>query len=268
MRRGRIPERPGDGDEGCVGIIHVHSTYSHDGLDSLERLRAFAIERGIDFIGLTDHAEDLTPELWDEYVERCAEISDERVRLIPGLEFHFEGEVGLHLLALGLTRWIEPRTPAEFIEQAGEAARFTVAAHPILHDYRIPDEVRDGIDAIEVWNATYNTRYLPDPRAIRVLHEIQRTRPNVVGTAALDQHDCRNDRETRVVVADRTADPLLELRAGRFVNVGRTMHFDAAVRMSAPGMRLLTVTRWALDRVERAQEWLATALRGRGGSPA
>jgi predicted metal-dependent phosphoesterase TrpH len=251
-----------------VGVVHVHSAYSGDGHDSLEQLRAFALERGIGFIGLTDHAEDLTPERWGEYMEHCRAVSDQHVQLFPGLEFRFEGLSGLHLLALGLTRWIEPRTPGEFIALAGEAARFTIAAHPILWDYRIPDEVRAGIDAIEVWNAAYNTRFLPDPRAIRLLHDVQRARPTVVGTAGLDQHDCRNDRETRVVVSAGASDPLLELRAGRFTNVGRTMRFGAAVRMSATEMRLLTLTRWAFDRLERAQEWLTTALRGGSGSPA
>ena len=59
---------------------------------------------------------------------------------------------------------------------------------------------RDCIDAVEVWNASYNTRYLPDPRAIALLHVVQRTRPAVVGVAGLDQHDAGNDRRTRVVL--------------------------------------------------------------------
>ena len=46
---------------GCVGVVHVHSDYSADGRDSLEQLRAFALERGIAFIGLTDHAEHMRP---------------------------------------------------------------------------------------------------------------------------------------------------------------------------------------------------------------
>jgi hypothetical protein len=250
-----------------VGVIHVHSAYSHDGLDSLERLRDFALERGIGFIGLTDHAEDMAPEQWDEYVAHCGELSDEHLSLIPGLEFRFAGHTGLHLLALGLRRWIAPRTPDEFVSLATRAARFTIVAHPILASYRIPDAVRARVDAVEVWNASYNTRYLPDPRAIRVLHEIRRTRPTVVGTAGLDQHDCRNDRETRVIVSAAAADPLLELRAGRFVNAGRTMRFDSAVSMGAPGLRLLSTARWAFDRVERAQERLATAFRSRGAAP-
>src|SRR5690349_9327920 len=68
-----------------VGIIHVHSDYSHDGKDSLERLHAFALERGVSFVSLTDHAEDFTPARFADYTAHCRRVSDERVRLIPGL---------------------------------------------------------------------------------------------------------------------------------------------------------------------------------------
>jgi hypothetical protein len=245
-----------------AGVVHVHSDYSHDGKDSLDRLREFALQRGIRFVGLTDHAEDLDAERFDAYVAHCERLSDDRVRLIPGLEFRFAGYTGLHLLALGLARWIEPRTPVEFIEWTRGVATLTIAAHPVLARYRIPDQVLDGIDAIEVWNASYNTRYLPDPRAIALLHMVRRRRPDVVGTAGLDQHDSRNDRETRVVVAN-LAHPLDEIRAGRFINRGRTMRFDSSVSVTPLQWRALLGARWALDRVERSQERVARALAAR-----
>jgi hypothetical protein len=244
-----------------AGIVHVHSNYSHDGLDAPERLRDLCRQRGIGFVGLTDHAEDLDAARWAQYVEHCRTASDDDVLLIPGLEFRFAGYTGLHLLALGLSRWIEPRTPAEFIELARGSARFTIAAHPVLYAYRLPAEVRAGIDAIEIWNASYNTRYLPDPRAIRLLHDVQRERPEVVGTAGLDQHDASNDRETRVLVASE-GDPLGELKSGRFTNVGRTMQMDAHASLSPVRLGLLSTARWAFDRVERAQDRMARTLRG------
>ena len=243
-----------------MGVIHIHSDYSRDGLDPLEQLREWALERGIKFIGLTDHAEDFDEELFEAYVNRCHELSDEQTRLIPGLEFRFAGHTGMHLLALGLTRWIAPATPQEFINQSRGTARCTVAAHPVLSRYRIPEAVLNGIDAIEVWNASYNTRYLPDPRAIRLLHALCRHRPNVVGTAGLDQHDSRNDRGVRVIVHGASPDPIAELKAGRFTNVGRTMQFDPVVGWSPLRLHALSVTRWAFDRVERTQERLARGL--------
>ena len=240
-----------------TGVIHVHSSYSHDCRDSLERLREFALERGIAFVGLTDHAEDLASDRFDGYVRHCRAVSDARVTIVPGLEYRFAGLPGMHLLALGLTSWIEPRTPAEFIRQARTAATFTIAAHPLLANYQLPDVVAQGIDAVEVWNASYNTRYLPDPRAIHLLQTIRRTRPDVVGTVGLDQHDCGNDRQVRVVVDDATGDPIAALKTGRFTNLGRTMSFGPAVKWNPVRLRALSAARWALDRVEQVQERIA-----------
>jgi hypothetical protein len=182
--------------------------------------------------------------------------------LIPGLEFRFEGFTGLHLLALGLKQWIEPATPADFVRLAKDTAGFTIIAHPMLPRYRIPEDVAAGVDAVEVWNAAYNTRYLPDPRALRLLEEIRLRWPERVGIAGLDQHDARNDRETRVVLTgDPAADPLAELRAGRFVNLGRTMRFPARAAFGPGSLAMLTVLRAGLDLTNSVHEWLARAVR-------
>jgi len=247
-----------------LGVVHVHSNYSHDGKDSLASLVEFAAARDIGFVGLTDHAEDFTETRWHAYVGECAAVSTAAVRLVPGLEFRFAGFRGLHLLAFGLTRWIEPATPEEFIALAGSASRFTAVAHPILAGYDIPAGVRAGIDGVEVWNATYNTRYLPDPRAFKLLHEMQRARPRLVGFAGLDQHDARNDRETRVIVHEsEAADPLGALKAGHFQNRGRTMRFDGVAGIAGTRLSALWIARWCYDRVERVQDSMVRALRSR-----
>ena len=245
-----------------VGVIHVHTDYSHDGKDSVERLRDFALERGISFIGLTDHAEDLSAAEYAEMAARARTASDDRVSIIPGLEYRFAGYPGLHLLALGLSHRIDPATPEEFVAQAGSAARFTIAAHPGLFRYSMPDTVARAIDAIEVWNAAYNTRYLPDPAAVRLLERIRVRRPEVVGTAGLDQHDCRNDRGTRVILLDAEArDPLVELKAGRFVNRGGMMEFPARDPFGPLGLAALTGLRAGLDAVNFVHERVVRALR-------
>jgi hypothetical protein len=251
-----------------IGIVHVHSDYSHDGRDSLERLRAVSLERGISFIGMTDHAEDFTPAQYLEYRARCGSLSDERLSIIPGLEYRFGGYPGLHLLAFGLSEMIDPATPEAFCQLTRERTEFTMVAHPVLPAYSIPDTVAATLDAIEVWNAAYNTRYLPDVRAIRLYHEIAGRRPEVVAIAGLDQHDSRNDRETRVVLENPMADkPLAELKAGRFTNRGRTMTFDAHARFSEPRLKALSLARWSLDRVntmhEKVMHLLPARNRGR-----
>jgi len=251
-----------------TGAIHIHTEYSHDGRDSVASLREFARVRGISFLGITDHAEDFDAAKYRALQQECVAHSDASIQLIAGLEFRFAGYAGLHLLALGLSEFITPETPGEFISQTRGRSRFTFAAHPILYDYMLPDEVAAGIDAIEVWNAGYNTRFLPDPNAIRLLQRLRRTRPEVVGTAGLDQHDARNDRQTRVILsADAPADPLDALRAGQFRNRGRTMSFGPRGEWPAAGLGLLRLARFSFDRIERAQErvsrWLQSRRRNR-----
>lgn len=250
------------------GAIHMHSDYSHDGKDSLETLRATCLERGIGFVGMTDHAEDLDRGTFQTYLGRSAELSGPGFMMIPGLEFRFEGFKGLHLLAMGLREWIEPTTPAEFFEQARGRARMTVLAHPVLARYRIPDVVLENIDAIEVWNGTYNTRYLPDPKSIRLVQDMRRRRPEVVATVGLDQHDSRNDRELRVVLPSESPDPLGELRAGRFENVGRTMRLDSRAVLSPVRLGTLSALRSVYDVVERTQDRAAHMIHRLRSGPA
>jgi len=249
---------------GQVGVVHVHSTWSHDGRDTLEAVHAFARERGIAFVGLTDHAEDFDAPTFERFAAECSRVSTADVRLIPGLEYRFAGYTGLHLLALGLKRWIEPATPGAFAAEAPVAAGFTIMAHPVLPRYELPDQVAAAIDAIEVWNAAYNTRFLPDPRAIRLLERVRRRQPEVVGVAGLDQHDARNDRETRVMLLDpRAADPLGELKAGRFVNIGRTMRFPSRAPFGTAALAGITLLRAGLDLVNAVHERASRALQGR-----
>jgi hypothetical protein len=253
-----------------VGAVHVHSSYSRDGTDTLETIHARAAAAGIRFIGMTDHAEDFDADRYVEYQAACRALSDDRVMLIPGLEFRFARYRGLHLLACGLERWAEPETPMAFAAEIADAARLTIMAHPVLSGYRLPSEIRDCIDAIEVWNASYNTRYLPDPRAISLLQNVRRARPAVVGVAGLDQHDASNDRRTRVVLTDARdiADPLVAIREGRFTNRGQTMSFSAAAELPPVTFAALSVVRAVFDRVEWTQERIARALRRRGARPA
>jgi hypothetical protein len=245
-----------------VGVVHLHTAWSHDGRDTVEAVHAFARERGIGFVGITDHAEDFDGPRFEQFAAECRRVTTPDVQLFPGLEYRFAGYSGLHLLALGLRRWIEPITPADFAAEAPAAAAFTIMAHPVLPRYQLPDEVAATIDAIEVWNAAYNTRFLPDPRALRLLERVRRRRPDVVGIAGLDQHDARNDRETRVMLLQPAAtDPLTELKAGRFVNVGRTMRFASRAPFGTLALAGLTLLRGGLDVVNEVHERSSRAFR-------
>jgi hypothetical protein len=130
----------------------------------------------------------------------------------------------------------------------------TIVAHPMLARYNLPESVRHGIDAIEVWNAAYNTRYLPDPRAFELLQVARRERPDLLAIAGLDQHDSSNDRGTRVVLHQASEDPVAELRAGRFTNRGRTLRFAARPEWGPLRLGGLEALRQGLRLVERVHD--------------
>jgi hypothetical protein len=251
-----------------AGAIHMHSDYSHDGLDSLEGLREACIKRNIRWVGMTDHAEDLDPDVFAEFREHCISLSDDVLTLVPGLEYRFAGFRGVHLFAINLREWIQPRTFEEFFEQTSGNAGFTVLAHPVLCRYNVPPVVLDHIDGIEIWNTNYNTRYLADPYAIELYHEVHSRRPEVVATVGLDQHDSRNDRGVRTLISPADlADPAGALKAGRFTTTGRNATFDAWATIERSAMRRLKLKRSALDVVNKAHDRAIFALRRAGMYP-
>src|SRR5262249_54316793 len=136
-------------------------------------------------------------------------------------------------------------------------------AHPMLARYRLPEPVRRGIDAIEVWNAAYDTRYLPDPRAFALFQAIQRERPEIVAVAGLDQHDASNDRGTRVALERDAQNPLAELKAGRYHNRGVTFGFGARPTWGPIRLAALRALTSSLRAVERIHDFSARARRRR-----
>jgi hypothetical protein len=236
------PLVPGSDKRRPRGIIHVHSTYSHDGKDSLEELREFAVGHGFGFVGLTDHAEDLDARVFEAYTTQCSSLSTPTCTLIPGLEFRFSQYKGLHLLALGLRRWIEPHTPEEFIALSGESAAFTIVAHPVLVDYVIPPAVLDQVNALEVWNPGYNTRYLPDVSALEALNHLSSRYPRLLAVGGVDMHDRAKFGELYLELRSSATEPLAALSRGDYRIVGKTMSLSA--RPPTPLMKLATL-QWA-----------------------
>ena len=250
----------------ATGIIHVHTAYSHDGRDSIADLASWARERGIAFVAITDHAEDLDEQRWMSLVDECRMHSGDDLTLFPGLEFRFDGFPGLHLLACGLRRWITPATPVEFIADAEGVCDLTVGAHPGIWRRACPTDVLKALNAVEVWNGGYNTRYLPDPIAMEMVQDLQKMGSGTVATVGPDQHDRRNDKELRIVVRSAAAQALTAIREGRFKNHGKTMAFGSRLDSMDLTLPLLRVARMSLDLLSKVQDRMVRLLRRARGA--
>ena len=231
-------------------VMHVHTEWSHDGRDSLPAMADFAAREHLRWVFLTDHAEDFDETRFQTYTQACSDASTDNHELIAGLEFRFEGYPGLHLLALGLRQWIAPETPEDFCALAGRHAAFLIMAHPILTKYRAPEAVLGGVHAIEVWNARYNTRYLPDGRAVAFYKESQQGFPALLATAGTDQHNLLTEGKIRIVLpAD--GDPFESLRNGNYYNRGLTMRVANAPEWGQFRLALVALLRVAVERLKR-----------------
>jgi predicted metal-dependent phosphoesterase TrpH len=169
-----------------TGIIHVHSTLSYDGRHSLEELAALGRQRGYGFVGITEHSDTMDVAKMAHLVAECERLSDHNVKLIPGIEFTCEND--LHLIGLGVEQYADSKDPvwlAGFIRDHGGVS---IIAHPSRYNYEIPVALTNVIDGIEIWNANYDGRFIPNDRSITLWQERRLQNWNLVATGGQDLH--------------------------------------------------------------------------------
>ncbi len=213
------------------GIIHVHSDFSHDGFHSVADLAGFAREAGLSFVGLTDHAEGLSPQDMGTLRQECEKHSDDSCVLIPGLEFRCSGDV--HMLGLGMNDGIHDDDPVKVATEIRGRGGLAVLAHPGRSGYQYPAELYPVLNGIEIWNAGYDSRFAPPLANLRLLQEARTANYNIRGFGGEDLHIWV--RPPRVVV-DLQGEAigrldiemvLHGLQMGRFSVHGRYLSFDA-----------------------------------------
>jgi len=246
------------------GLFHVHSNYSSDGKFSLEELREECSRRGYKFIILTDHAENFDPKKMKEFVNHCKQISDKDFMAIPGLEFNIDKDHEVHLLVVGLDGLPWERGPEEILKKIrkGETSSLTVMAHLSRSNHYIPPEYENSINGIEVWNAAYDSRYLPDHKAIRLFADLKKVNKRLIGFGGLDLHDHSGFRELRICLTNscHNAQELLDhLKAGKFKIRGPFMSISSTPSFGVCKLSLLSLCRRALTIADFIR-WKSTNL--------
>ncbi|MBZ0220453.1 MAG: PHP domain-containing protein [Candidatus Methylomirabilis sp.] len=226
------------------GVFHAHSTYSHDGRCTLPELVSLCTARGLGFIALSEHAEDMNAARMDAFTSECKELSKTGVILLPGLEFGFSEYPKLHLLGIGVTSYIPPSDISLTIGSIREQGGLAVLAHPARNGHFVPEDLKGKLDGIEVWNAAYDSRYLPHHRSIMLYRSLKEMNPSMLAFGGLDFHTARNFRELDTVVKGSPADAkelLNLLRNGSFTSKGRLCTIGSRQEfgyMTAGGIRL------------------------------
>lgn len=241
------------------GIIHVHSNLSYDGQHSLNEIAAFAKKRGYSFVGMSEHSDTLDAEKVAAYVKECECVSTPECLIIPGIEFTCENN--LHLLGFGMKDYTDSKDPvevAQFIQRNGGVA---VVAHPKRYEYQIPPELVPFLNGIEVWNAGYDGRFVPNDRTLRLLEQLRRSNGSLCAFGGQDFHQMKDHSHVRVQISSERLhqEGILEkLRKGPFVVSNFCFRVSAGSngRLNLTG---ITLARGAYELVMRIRNRVGSA---------
>ena len=167
------------------GVIHIHSTYSYDGKESLQSLRDFLIGKGIQFCCLTEHTDQMTIEQARLFVQECKSLSGSQFLFIPGYEVPYKKA---HMLLIGAEVFLGQFADATMLQTWSSKSALTVLAHPVRNRFKV-DTVMEGVlDGIEIWNQQYEGKLVPRQRSKKLLQKLQQKNPKLLATGGLDFH--------------------------------------------------------------------------------
>ncbi len=213
--------------ERAKGVVHVHSVFSADGLLAIDEIARLCIERGLSFAALADHAEDVDEPAMRRLVTACESQSRDGFALIPGLEHRLSERV--HILALGQRRLRAASSVIETLEAIVNDGCMLVASHCTANS-DIPARVLEILAAVEIWNVSRHTRFLPTRGGFAAYRRWSRAYPNLLAIGGLDMHSGREWGCEVVLTRDCEMTPdsvLSELKTGRFCTKGRFASFDS-----------------------------------------
>jgi hypothetical protein len=217
-------------------LLHVHSSFSYDSKTDLAVIAARARQEGIRCVLMAEHNNFMNEEQTAALVRRCAELSDEALLVVPGLELAFSAN-RIHLLAFGVRHYIDSSSNdvsfASLIDRIHAEDGIAVLAHPSHRQASTLIDPQDlqRLDGIEIWNVKNGNRFVPTTPDLRLLHGVRAAGGQAFGFAGLDWHHankfCRL--VLRVEAPELSRDAVFTaLRQGRFSVQGRFVRVPAA----------------------------------------
>lgn len=211
-------------------LLHLHTSFSFDGVMTVEACARRAREEGVGAIFITDHSSGMSRASYAELVRAASETSDGGLTVVPGVEIPAGG--GSDLLAVGVRELPRANDIEGITEQIHAQGGVAILSHPHARLTR-PSNFLSHFDGIEVWNGRRDSRYFPDGASLRVLREAKRHNPAAFGCCGLDLHT-PDERPLLYLDLDMRGEgtPLGALRAGAFTYGRRNLRYPAGVEPS------------------------------------
>jgi hypothetical protein len=215
-----------ENDKEIVGILHCHSTYSYDGKMTLKELRDLFVSRGVRFVCMTEHADEMNYEMARAFIRECDTLSDTTFKFIPGFEVPY---LNAHILMIGCREFFKNYAPdIATLREWTTHTPFVVLAHPVRNDFEVDESLLDELDALEVWNQQYEGKRVPRTRSLHLLEELREKKPMLVATGGVDFHRIEHFGSPQVTLSPDTFTEgaiIEKLKTGAFTVHSERTHF-------------------------------------------
>jgi PHP domain len=155
----RPPRRDLPADPGrrwLAGDLHAHTVHS-DGVLTVQELAVLAVERGLDFLAVTDH------NTVSHHAELGAAARRYGITLLPGQEVTTDGG---HAGALGEVGWVDfRREPDDWLETTEAGGGLLSVNHPIAGPVSWTRPMRRRPPLVEVWHWSWLDKRWTTPLA-------------------------------------------------------------------------------------------------------
>lgn len=218
---------------------HCHSTYSRDGESLLGEMVEKAKQCSIQYLYLTEHAEDLNETRWNQFVQECKHYS-QGIEVVPGLEFRTTE--GLHILGLSLKNYSLANTCAKACAFIRSQGGLSIVAHPNYYPALLDPPCFDLnlVDAIEIWTAKADTQHCPRKKILALYHRLKQTYPHLLPIAGLDAHGTHMLSTPRMrLELDANQTPLDRIREKKYILVGKAVTLDSSGKLIQGQWRML-----------------------------
>ncbi|WP_180564441.1 PHP domain-containing protein [Chryseobacterium sp. JV274] len=127
------------------GIFHFHSTYSYDGINTLEKIIKIIKEKKLDFVVLTDH------DTIKGSLELQKKVKEQNLNVEIPTAAEYKTDRG-DVIALNLKNEITDMRWQEFYKNAKEQNALLILPHP-YDGHRQIEELAQAVDVIEIFNS-------------------------------------------------------------------------------------------------------------------
>jgi hypothetical protein len=167
------------------GITHAHTNYSFDSQLTLQDYVDFGLKNNISFVLFAEHFDTFSPKIFEQYKEKCQQLSSDKMLLIPGIEYSLEDRI--HISGFGIDKYVPANKVEDIIQIIEQSNGLSSYMHPVYQNFRYDDRLAK-CDAIEIQNSKYDGTFSARYKSYNLLKELRKKNSNLAVTCGTDFH--------------------------------------------------------------------------------